>query len=104
MKSKRSAIELVKYYRIMGHAYLARTEQRFVEVRDPENRIFTISGAFNAEFTAAIAAPNGLGSQRAGSLLYGRPEVPTREVAVQRTARAGTVSRRRNGVLCFLFV
>ena len=32
MKSKRSAIELVKYYRIMGHAYLARTEQRFVEV------------------------------------------------------------------------
>lgn len=34
MKSKRSAIELVKYYRIMGHAYLARTDQRFVEVLD----------------------------------------------------------------------
>ena len=65
---------------------------------------FTISGAFNAEFTAAIAAPNGLGSQRAGALVHGRPEVPAREAAVQRTARAGAVSGRRNGVLCFLFV
>ena len=72
MKSKRSAIELVKYYRIMGHAYLARTEQRFVEVIDPKKTHFiTISGAFNAEFTSSIAATNRLGSQRAGSLLYG---------------------------------
>jgi len=39
MKSKRSAIELVKYYRIMGHAYLARTEQRFVEARSMLNSL-----------------------------------------------------------------
>ncbi|CBY22906.1 unnamed protein product [Oikopleura dioica] len=39
MKSKRSAIELVKYYRIMGHAYLARTDQRFVEARSMLNSL-----------------------------------------------------------------
>jgi len=71
MKSKRSAIELVKYYRIMGHAYLARTDQRFVEVLDKKKPFLFISGAVNAEFTSIVAATNWLGSQRTCSLLYG---------------------------------
>ncbi len=71
MKSKRSAIELVKYYRIMGHAYLARTDQRFVEVLDQKKPFLFISGAVNAEFTSTVAATNWLGSQRTCSLLYG---------------------------------